>query len=260
MKPTEFHAAFARALEGVSPRLVTLDETASTMDDARTLARDGAPHLAVVVADHQTAGRGRLGRGWVSPRGTALAASWVVRPSLPPERWTILPLLTGVAAVRAIRHRTKVPASLKWPNDLRVGERKVGGILAEAEVPRFVVIGLGLNVSHTEFPDELRATATSIAIEDGVRLDRADLLAWTLRYLEEALGDPDAALGFYRRACTTLGAPVRVERIGAPPVEGTARDVDDTGALLVETADGTVAVASGDVEHLRATLPLRPPR
>ena len=247
-KPTEFHAAFARALRGVVPGAVTLDETASTNDDARTLAREGAPHLTVVVADAQTAGRGRLGRTWSSPRGLGLIASWVARPPLPVERWTLVPLLAGVAAAEAVRARTGVVATLKWPNDLRVGERKLGGILVEAEVPEFVVVGLGVNVSQTVFPEDLAAIATSIALEGGMRLDRADLLAATLREFEEALRDPGAAMERYRALCDTLGRRVRVERAHVEPLEGVARAIDERGALVLD--DGT-AVASGDVVHLR---------
>lgn len=251
-KPVEFHEAFARALAGVSPRAVTLDETASTNDDARALAREGAPHGTVVAADAQTAGRGRLGRAWWSRPGEALIASWVVRPALPVEAWTTIPLLAGVAAAEAVRARAKVEVGLKWPNDVTTGgARKLGGILAEAEVPHFVVVGLGVNVSQVAFPAELREIATSLALEGAVRLDRADLLAATLARFDEALADPGAALDRYRALCVTLGRGVRVERPSGEPLEGVARDVDATGALLVESGGETVAVASGDVVHLR---------
>ena len=237
-KETEFHAAFARALEGISPQVVTLDETGSTNDEARTLARQGAPHLSVVVANYQAAGRGRLDRTWVSPPGMGLMASFVVRPSLPVESWTTIPLLAGVAACDAVRERTKVDAHLKWPNDLVTANGKLGGILVEAEPPGFVIVGLGVNVSHLGFPPGLRAT--SLVLEGALRLDRADLLAATLR------GFASANLDRYRELCATLGQRVRVERTNGD-VEGVASDVDESGALVV---DG-VAVRSGDVVHLR---------
>lgn len=243
-KPTEFHEAFARALASVSPRVVTLDEAGSTNDEARSLARDGAPHLSVVVADHQTAGRGRLDRRWESAPGAGLAASWVARPQLPVERWTLIPLLAGVAACKAIRDRAKVDATLKWPNDLITARGKLGGILVEAELPAFVVAGLGVNVSQTEFPPELNAT--SLALEGAQRLDRADLLQHTLQNFEDALRDPDAALARYREWCATIGRRVRVQRIGGE-VEGIAHDVDASGALVVDGAP----IQSGDVVHLR---------
>ena len=250
-KETGFHEAFARALAGVSPSVVTLAETGSTNDDARRLARDGAPHGTVVVANHQTEGRGRRARAWVSPPGAGLHASWIIRPSMPVESWTLLPLLAGVAAAEAVRARTHVRAFLKWPNDILVGERKLGGILTEAEPPRFAVVGLGINVATTSFPPPLDGTATSIALEGGIRLDRADLLAAVMERFEVALADPEGSVERYRSMCATFGRRVRIERAGAADVTGFARAVDPSGALLVEADIGVVRVASGDVVHLR---------
>lgn len=237
-KQTEFHAAFARALAGVSPRVVTLDETSSTNDEVRTLARRGAPHLSVVATNYQTAGRGRLDRSWVSEPGLGLTASFVVRPQLPVDRWTILPLLAGVAACEAIIARTMIEARLKWPNDLITARGKLGGILVEAEPPEFVIVGLGVNVSHLGFPPGLHAT--SLALEGAQRLDRADLLAATLQRFDAA------TLEHYRELCVTLGQRVRVQTHHGD-VEGTATGIDDDGSLLVDGAP----VRTGDVVHLR---------
>jgi BirA family biotin operon repressor/biotin-[acetyl-CoA-carboxylase] ligase len=258
-KPVEFHEAFARALDGVSPNVVTLDETGSTMDDARALAREGAPHLSVVVTDRQRAGRGRLGRAWVSPPRAGLQATWVVRARLPVERWTLVPLMAGVAAAEAVRERTRVRATLKWPNDVLAGgdgddagrgARKLGGILVEAEPPEFLLVGLGVNVGHTSFPPELAEVATSVALEGGIRLDRADLLARAMTNFARALDDVEGTLARYRELCATLGRRVRIERSGAEPLEGVARDIDERGALVLDSGE---VVASGDVVHLRAT-------
>jgi BirA family biotin operon repressor/biotin-[acetyl-CoA-carboxylase] ligase len=139
-----------------------------------------------------------------------------------------------------------VQAALKWPNDLMVGERKLGGILTEAEPPSFVVVGLGLNVNQTSFDPEL--TATSIALEQGLRLDRADLAAATLQRFQEALDTPDAALQRFRELCTTIGRAVRVERQAQEPIEGVCERIDDDGAIVVSGA----RIAAGDVTHLRA--------
>ncbi|HEX9775477.1 MAG TPA: biotin--[acetyl-CoA-carboxylase] ligase [Actinomycetota bacterium] len=248
-KPTGFREAFERALDGISPRAVVIEVTGSTNDDARALGREGAPHLTVVVTNEQRAGRGRLGRAWVAPPGTSLLASWVARPALPVERWPLVPLLAGVAAAEAIEARTNVAPSLKWPNDLLAGERKLGGILVEAELPAFVVVGLGVNVGQTSFPTGL--AATSIAMEGGVRLDRADLMAATLAAFQRALEEPEAALDRYRARCATLGTTVRVERTAAEPVQGVARAIDEIGGLVVEAATGEVTVTAGDVIHLR---------
>jgi BirA family biotin operon repressor/biotin-[acetyl-CoA-carboxylase] ligase len=250
-KEQDFHLAFKRALADVSPRVVTLDETRSTNDDARALARAGAPHMTVVVADTQSAARGRLGRRWVSDPKQALNASWIVRPELSVDGWTVIPLLAGVAASDAVQRRTNVEARLKWPNDVLVGSRKLAGILTEAEVPDFIIVGLGLNVMQPAFDEDRAETATSIAIEGGTRLDRPDLLAETLQLFREALGDPAKALTRYRELCVTLGQSVRVQRATGDPVSGYARAIDDTGALVIETSAGDVRIASGDVVHIR---------
>ena len=250
-KEQDFHLAFKRALADVSPRIVTLDETGSTNDDARALAREGAAHMTVVVADTQSAARGRLGRSWIVDPNQALNASWIVRPERPVDGWTVIPLLAGVAAAAAVKERAHVDARLKWPNDVFVGARKLAGILTEAEVPQFIVVGLGMNVLQQSFDGERAETATSIAIEGGTRLDRPDLLAATLSAFSEGLRDPLKALDHYRHLCVTIGQTVRVERATGDPVTGFARAIDDTGALVVETARGDVRVASGDVVHLR---------
>ena len=250
-KPTEFHAAMARALEGICPRVVTLDETGSTNSDARALARDGAPHLSIVTADTQTAGRGRLDRSWVAEPGKALLASVILRPRMSVDRWTTIPLLVGVAVAEAVRARTQVKAVLKWPNDVLVGERKLGGILVEAEPPSFAIAGLGINVGQTGFAPDLDDIATSLALQGAMRLDRADLLAAVIARLDEALRDEASALERYRSLCETIGRRVRVERAAAEPLEGVAREVDRSGALVVDVGGGTVSVAAGDVKHLR---------
>ncbi len=250
-KEQDFHLAFKRALADVSPRIVTLDETGSTNDDARALARAGAPHMTVVVADAQSAGRGRLGRSWISDPHQALNASWIVRPERPVDEWTVIPLLAGVAAAEAVKARARVDARLKWPNDVLVGARKLAGILTEAEVPQFVVVGLGMNVMQESFDGERAGAATSIAMEGGKRLDRPDLLAALLAGFVGGLRDPRGALERYRQLCLTIGQTVRVERATGDPVSGFARAIDDGGALVLETSRGDVRVASGDVVHLR---------
>lgn len=249
-----YDEAVAAALEGLSPRAVVLSTCASTNDEARDLARAGAAHLTVVTAEVQTAGRGRRGRTWTSAPGEGLHTSIVVRPSLAVDRWTLLPLLTGVACVRAIRHRAKVPVGLKWPNDLVVDGRKLGGILVEAEPPTFAVAGIGVNVAQTSFDGELAEIATSLAREGAVRLDRADLLGFIVRYLDEALADPDEAMDRYRRASVTVGRAVRVIRDG-DEIVGTAAEVDDRGALILDVAGRAETITAGDVVHLRPDLP-----
>lgn len=208
----------------------------------------------VVVADHQTAGRGRLGRSWVTPEGAALTFSAVIDPVLDDEWWPLLPLVAGYAVAET------VAGSLKWPNDVLLDDRKVCGILVErvhvhgpgGDQP-LAVVGIGLNVDQTA--DELPVpTATSLALAHGSR-DRTELLGEILEELrlraDVASGSPQEFVSSYRASCDTLGREVRVDLPGAEVLEGRAVDVDDHGRLVVEGSQQTVAVAAGDVVHVR---------
>lgn len=238
--------------------LVVVAETASTNDDVARLARAAAAEGVVVVAEHQTAGRGRLSREWVSPPYAGITFSALVRPAVPVERWPWLPLLAGLATARAVAATGGVDARVKWPNDVLVGGRKVAGLLAEV-VDGAVVIGVGINVSTTraELP---RADASSVSAERGSAVDRGRLLCAVLRRLGEdylawqAAADGGAALrASYLERCDTVGRNVRVDVPGVAPVVGRAVDVDALGRLVVATPDGSVALSAGDVQHVRAT-------
>lgn len=232
----------------------------STNDVAKELARAGAPEGLVVIADEQTTGRGRLGRAWSTPRGSALAVSLVLRPSLPPYEAPRITLVAAVAVAEAVRAVTGLPAGIKWPNDIQIGGRKLCGILTEmeAEMERvsFVVCGVGLNVNipREQFPLELRETATSLMAELGRPVARAPLLQAMMARLEEGYdqllaGRFAAVLDRWRALSVTLGQPVRVLAVaGGADLEGTAEDVDQDGALLVRTANGERRrVLAGDV-------------
>jgi BirA family biotin operon repressor/biotin-[acetyl-CoA-carboxylase] ligase len=251
-------------------RLDVVAETGSTNADLARAARDGAPVGSVLVADHQSAGRGRMGRTWTAPPGTSIAMSVLVRPEVAPERWTWLPLLAGLAVSDGIRQEADLPADLKWPNDVLVLGRKVSGVLAErVETPDgpAVVIGMGVNVHLTA--EELPVpTATSLALvlaELGLGafpLHRTSIISTTLRSLERILrrweevadvpgiGSEGLALA-YRERCATLGREVRISLSDGTAVDGVARDVDASGRLVLETADGPRTFAVGDVVHLR---------
>src|SRR5512136_760613 len=201
------------------------DEIPSTNDRARELADDGAVHGEVVVAESQTAGRGRRGRSWSSPAGRNLYLSVILRPSLPPQRAPELTLVASVAACEACR-KAGVEAGIKWPNDLLVGGRKVAGILtelsAEPDVVHWVVVGIGVNLNSApeDLPAGLRDEATSLSTERGQPVPRALFAAALLSELEQWL-DRHAAEGFapirvaWRERSVTLGREVRVDADGA---------------------------------------------
>ncbi len=206
----------------------------STQRVARALADDGAPHGAVILAEEQTAGRGRLDRRWVSPRGENLTFSVVLRPRI---RLRDAPLLTlGAAAGLAVALDLRV----KWPNDLVTGEgKKLGGLLAELEMDgaevRYVVLGVGLNVNQTQFPEAL-PNATSLALVHGAA-DREDVLERAVAAILAWTTHPDR-LDLWRQMAQTLGRWVRIGN-----VEGIATDLRDDGALIV----GGVPVLTGEL-------------
>lgn len=231
-------------------------ELPSTNDRARELADEGAVHGEVVIAESQTAGRGRRGRTWSSPAGRNLYLSVILRPSLPPQRAPELTLVASVAACEACR-KAGVDTGIKWPNDLLVGGRKVAGILtelsAEADAVHWVILGLGVNLNSgpEDFPEGLRDVATSLAIERGQPVPRALFAAALLSELEQWL-DLHAAEGFepiraaWRERSVTLGREVRVDGDGGE-IAGVAEDIDAAGALLVRSAAGLCRVVAGDV-------------
>jgi BirA family biotin operon repressor/biotin-[acetyl-CoA-carboxylase] ligase len=232
-------------------------ETASTNADLLAAASTGTPAGAVLVAEFQHGGRGRLDRSWLSPPGAGLTFSLLLRPVAPPSNWGWLPLLAGLALVETVG----AEAQLKWPNDLLLGSDglKAAGILTQT-ADRAVVIGIGLNVSTTR--DELPvATGTSLALQGQSRLDRTALLRNFLARLGElydawqaAGGDAQASglAAAYRACCATLGGEVSVE-LGGRTLLGLAEDIDAAGRLLVREHEGggVMAVAAGDVTHLR---------
>jgi BirA family biotin operon repressor/biotin-[acetyl-CoA-carboxylase] ligase len=232
-----------------------LESTPSTNAVVADRARDGAGAGLVVVAEHQTAGRGRLDRVWETPARAALTVSVLLRPDAEPSRWPWLPLMTGLAASAALPGE---PA-LKWPNDVLLGDQKVAGILVErVETPTgpAAVLGVGINVTMTA--DELPVpTATSLALQ-GHEVDRTDLLLAFLVELDAQVAswssgrEADPALReAYVDRCATLGEDVRVDLPSGATVEGRAVDVDDGGRLVVDTGDGRTAVGAGDVIHVR---------
>ncbi len=254
---------------GVWTALDVVAETGSTNADLAARARAGCAAGAVLLAERQAAGRGRLGRTWSSPARGGIACSVLLRPAdadaargwepIGPAAYGWLPLLAGIAVAGAVRRLGEVDARLKWPNDVLLDDRKCAGILAEV-ADGGVVIGMGINVSLRA--DELpRPDATSLLLARAASVDRAPLVKALLRDLARwygrwraAGGDADAsgARDEYRRLCGTLDRQVRVQLPGGGELHGTAVDVDADGRLLVAAAGAAaVPVAAGDVVHVR---------
>ncbi|WOQ17978.1 biotin--[acetyl-CoA-carboxylase] ligase [Raineyella sp. W15-4] len=235
--------------------------TGSTNADAAARMRAGSGVGLVLVADHQSAGRGRFDRRWEAPPGAAVAVSLGVAPRRPLPEWMWLSLLTGVAIARGIRRAAGVDATLKWPNDVLVDGRKICGILSErVDGPQGpgCVVGFGINVSLSE--EELPVpTATSLRL-CGAEVDRADLVAevlgvWSQMYRIWDEGQLTLLRQTYEDQCSTIGRDVRV-LLGSPAggertVIGRAVGIDPSGAVLVRADGGVRAFAAGDVTHLR---------
>lgn len=245
-------------------RLEIVDHTDSTNADVAAAARAGTPEGYVRVAEHQRAGRGRAGRRWSSPPRAGLAASVLLRPTVPMLRWGWIPLLAGVAVAEAIGATTAVTARLKWPNDVLVGGHKCAGILAEA-AEGAVVLGIGLNVHGTE--QELPTAAagaippTSLALAGAPDIDRGALLvallgrldAWYTAWTAHA-GDPEGSglRRAYLAACATVGQPVRALLPAGGQLTGRADTVDIDGRLVVHDRQGNAhPLSAGDITHLR---------
>jgi BirA family biotin operon repressor/biotin-[acetyl-CoA-carboxylase] ligase len=241
---------------GLAPAVRFLESTGSTNSDAMRWASQGAPAGALVVADFQTAGRGRLGRSWFGRPGASINMSVVLRPQIGAAEVGLINLAAAVAVTRALRDQ-QVEAQIKWPNDVLLGELKVCGILAEAEIeggkPSTVVLGVGINVNlrADEFPSEISQTATSLLATTGRSFDRLEIIAGLLphfaRTYGQLLAESRELLDDYRLLCATLGAQVRIE-MSDRIVEGKAVDVDPSGALVLASGE---SVRVGDVIHVR---------
>lgn len=230
--------------------------TGSTNTDALAAARRGAAHGSVFFTDEQTAGRGRGDHRWQSSAGDGLYVSVLMRPNLPPAQLPLIPLVAGLAAADAIRSVARLAVDLRWPNDLLIGPRKVGGILVESKTEAagvaFVVIGVGINVHQRVFDPALTTPATSLDIAVGSRISRKALLAALLKSLEreafllnitEAVS---ATLARVEQASTWLRGR-RVEVHGPQHCVGVTAGLDAQGFLRVQTAEGLVTVQTGGI-------------
>jgi BirA family biotin operon repressor/biotin-[acetyl-CoA-carboxylase] ligase len=238
-------------------RLIVFRETGSTNDLALREAQNGAPEGFSVLAEHQTGGRGRMGRTWESNPGQGLWLSMVFRPAWPVTAAQRLTLLVSVAAVRALEKTAGIHCAIKWPNDIMIGGRKLGGALTEVQGDldriRHAVAGIGLNVLQTpeQFSPEVRGRATSVRAEAGSAPRRADLL---VAFFEEAAALYAApwpeVLDLWRGRCLTIGQRLELVR-GAETIHGQMTGVDDNGALLLRSGNGTIhSLLSGEITRV----------
>lgn len=243
---------------GLWEQIRVVQVTGSTNADLLAEAVAGAAGGRVLVAEAQTAGRGRLERQWLSPPRASLTFSVLLRPAdLPQARRAWIPLLAGVAVASALRRSAAVDARLKWPNDVLVGGAKLAGILAEQHRDA-VVVGVGINVTLGR-QDLPVPGATSLRLENAAEMDREQVLGAVLRELEHwymawaGSTDPDASglRAEYLHRCATIGRQVRVELPGGRALTGIAADVDAGGRLVVRTPSGLTSVSAGDVVHVR---------
>lgn len=243
-------------------KLHFLESTGSTNIDAKLFAEEGEPHGTIVVADRQTAGRGRRGRSWESPAGRSIYFTIVVRPKFAPDSASMVTLVMALSVAEAIEEITGLPAGIKWPNDIVVNGKKVVGILTEMSMMpemneiQFLVAGVGVNVNQAgpeEFPEKVRKMATSLKIEAGRQFDRAALLERILARFEadyerfEKTLDLSALKARYEARLAGRNAGVRVLD-PAGEYNGISRGITDTGELIVEREDGEkVLVYAGEV-------------
>lgn len=237
--------------------LVVFDEVDSTNNEARRMAEKGALEGTVILAARQTAGKGRRGRNWESPRGTGIWMSFLLRPEFEPSHASMLTLTAAMAVAQGIRRTTGLDCQIKWPNDIVINGKKLCGILTEMSTEdnqiRYIVVGIGINVNIREFPEEISSTATSLLLESGHPVRRAVLVDQVLRAWEEYYTEFLKTLDFQNlkkeyNACLVNNG--RQVQILAPQGvwTGVSLGIDREGQLLVEKPDGSIEpVVSGEV-------------
>ncbi len=237
--------------------LYWFDTLDSTNTYAKELSSAGAPHGTVVIAGHQTLGRGRMGRSFHSPAGLGLYLSMILRPRCKPEELMHLTCACGVAACNAVENAAGIRPGIKWTNDLVIGNRKLGGILTELSLQdglvNSAILGIGINCGHelSDFPEDLRSFVTSLKLATGDNISPArlagDLISALWEMDKNLLSNKPALMDAYRRDCITVGKDISILR-GDSVSYAKALDIDADGGLIVETADGVrQTVQSGEV-------------
>lgn len=242
-------------VSSVGTKIKVMKSVDSTNEEVKRLANSGEESGLVVAAEEQTAGKGRLGRVWKSDNG-GLYFTLLIRPELPPSAIASITLAAGYAVCLAIRDYTECDAKIKWPNDVIIGNKKVCGILtemaAQSDQIDYVAIGIGINVNHTEFPDEISQKATSLLLETGEKIDRNPFFKSVIQKLDEVLSSFLFSVSLediqsFKALCATLGRKVSVQR-GGKIVEGTACDITANGELIIkDDAGNNISVNSGEV-------------
>ena len=242
--------------------ILFFESVSSTNTVAMEMAAQGCAEGTIVIAETQTTGKGRLGRSWISPAGKNLYMSIVLRPAMSPRDATALTLLSAVACASAIRHSSSVAVTIKWPNDIIVGDRKLGGILTEikADLDRIThaVVGIGINVNLAlaDMPDEIAVIATSIINQTGEPTSRTELAGEVIREFDKWYGllktkGKQVIIDEWLAMSSTIGKQVLVSA-GKVHLKGSAEGIDDEGLLILKLADGTYRkVSAGDVTIAR---------
>ena len=253
-----YEITYALNTKHVGRKTYYFDTVSSTMDIALQLAMKGSPEGTLVIAESQTKGRGRLGRSWFSPKYKGIYISLILRPKISPHQVPLLTLMAAVSVCEGVRNETGLTAQIKWPNDILIHHKKLGGILtelnAEADLSRFVIVGIGLNVNNEK--KVIPIGATSLKEQKKQEICRLGLLQEILRKIEENYlilqrnGSPQI-IDKWRNWNISLGRRVKVI-CQKQHIEGQAMDVDTDGGLLIRKDSGlTQKVMSGDVVHCR---------
>ena len=237
--------------------VLVLKETDSTNIQCAKLAAEGWPEGALVAAERQWAGKGRRGRTWVSPSGTGIWMSLLLRPHIPADKASMLTLVAALAVQKGIQEETGLASEIKWPNDLVIGQKKICGILTEMSTEmtwiNYVVIGIGINVNQNEFPEELKDCASSLKMETGRRFRRSHLIAAVMEHFEmyyEQFLQEGSLAGFRKEYNELLVNKDRQVKILEPGnhYEAYALGINDTGELIVEKEDGSAQnIFAGEV-------------
>ncbi len=235
------------------------ESVGSTNDVAHRFAKDGARSGTIILAEFQTAGRGRNAKKWVGQKGENVIASVILRPTMPLENLSYLPLLTALSVAQAVEDVVGQRPEIKWPNDVLIRRKKIAGVLvetsAQAGVVDYVVVGIGLNVNQAQFPDDLAQQATSLFLETGVVYDQTTLFVSLMRFLDANYarlksGNTESILSMWRAYCDMFGKHITFYQ-GDSKREGIALDIDERGFLRVEIEQKEERLSQAEIQTIR---------